>query len=165
MPILNIRKYPDQILKKKCEEVAEINLEINKLIGDMIETMQKNNGVGLAAPQIGVLKRIIVLDSEKGAVAFVNPRILKKSKEKEIMEEGCLSFPGIFYNIKRPKEIEAEVLTEDGEKIKIKMEGLLSRVFQHEVDHLDGILFIDRLPLWQRLKSRNKLKEKIKKEP
>jgi len=165
MSILKIKEYPDPILNKKCEEVAEINFEIDKLIGDMIETMQKNNGVGLAAPQVGVLKRIIVLDSEKGPIAFVNPKILKKSKEIENMEEGCLSFPGVFFNIKRPKEIEAEVLTEEGKKIKIKISGLLARVFQHETDHLDGILFIDRLNFWQKLKLRKKLKEKIKKEP
>lgn len=158
MPVLKILKYPDPILNKKCGEVVEINLEINKLIENMIEAMNKNKGVGLAAPQVGVLKRIIVLESEKGPVAFVNPKIIKKSKKTEIIEEGCLSFSGIFLDISRPREIEAEALTEDGEKIKIKIGGLLARVFQHETDHLDGILFIDHLPFWRRLKIKNKLR-------
>jgi len=158
MPVLDIKKYPDPILRKKCEEVKEINFEINKLIEDMIETMNKNNGVGLAAPQVGILKRIIVLGSEKGPVAFINPKILKKSKETKIIEEGCLSFPGFFLNIKRPKEVEAEILTEDGKKIKIKMNGLLARIFQHETDHLDGTLLIDKIPFWKRWKIRKKFK-------
>ena len=152
--ILEIKKYPDSILGKKCEDVVDINIEINQLIGNMIETMQKNHGVGLAAPQIGVLKKIIVLNSEKGPVAFINPKIIKKSKEAENMEEGCLSFPGIFLNIKRPKEVEAETVTEDGKKIIIGLNGLLSRVFQHEVDHLEGILFIKRIPFWRKWKTK-----------
>jgi len=159
MALMEIKKYPDPILEKKCEDVIDVNIEINQLIGSMIEAMQKNHGVGLAAPQIGVLKKIIVLDSEKGPIAFINPKIIKKSKEIETIEEGCLSFPGIFINIKRPKEVEAETVTEDGKKIIIRLNGLLSRVFQHEVDHLEGILFIKRIPFWRKWKIKNKVKK------
>ena len=159
MALMEIKKYPDPILEKKCEDVVDVNIEINQLIGNMIEAMQKNHGVGLAAPQIGVLKKIIVLDSEKGPIAFINPKIIKKSKEIETIEEGCLSFPGIFLNIKRPKEVEAETVTEDGKKIIIRLNGLLSRVFQHEVDHLEGILFIKRIPFWRKWKIKNKIKK------
>jgi len=159
MVLMEIKKYPDPILEKKCEDVVDVNIEINQLIGNMIEAMQKNHGVGLAAPQIGVLKKIIVLDSEKGPIAFINPKIIKKSKEIETIEEGCLSFPGIFLNIKRPKEVEAETVTEDGKKIIIRLNGLLSRVFQHEVDHLEGILFIKRIPFWRKWKIKNKIKK------
>jgi len=109
----------------------------------MKETMIKNQGIGLAAPQVGRLIRLIVVQIEKGAVAFINPEIVKRSKETEIMEEGCLSFPGFSLKIKRAKEIKVEALNEKGEKIRFKIKGLSARVFQHEIDHLDGILFID----------------------
>ena len=157
MAILEIKKYPDPILRKKCQEVKEINEDVRKLISDMIETMQKNNGIGLAAPQVGVLKRIIVAETANGPKGFINPRILKKSKETEIIEEGCLSFPGLFLKIKRAKEIEIEAFDEEGKKI--KAEGLLARVLQHEIDHLNGILFIDKINIFQRWKVKKQLKK------
>ncbi|HOK00448.1 MAG TPA: peptide deformylase [Candidatus Pacearchaeota archaeon] len=150
MALLEIKKYPDPILKKKSYEVEKITDEIKKLIEDMAETMKKNNGVGIAAPQVGVLKRIIVIETENGIVPFINPKIIKKSKEKETMEEGCLSFPGVFLKIKRPKEVEIEALNKEGKKIKAK--GLLARILQHEIDHLDGILLIDRLSFLGKIK-------------
>jgi peptide deformylase len=155
--ILEIKKYPDPILRKKCEEVKEITPEVKKLIEDMIETMEKNEGVGLAAPQVGILKRIIVVETPEAPKGFINPQIFKKSKEKEIMEEGCLSFPGLFLKIKRAKEIEIEALDENGGKI--KAEGILAKILQHEIDHLDGILFIDKISFWQRLKLRRQLQK------
>jgi peptide deformylase len=147
-----IIKYPDPILRKKCEEVKEVTEEIKNLGWDMIETMTENQGIGLAAPQVGELKRIIVVQTEKGSEIFINPQIMKKSRETEIDEEGCLSFPGLFLKIKRAKEVEIEALNENGEKICLKTNGLPARIFQHEIDHLDGILFIDRLSFWQKLK-------------
>jgi len=157
MAILKIIKFPDPILRKKCQEVKEVNEEIKKLVDDMVETMEKNNGIGLAAPQVGVLKRVIVAETEKGPRGFINPKILKKTQNTEMMEEGCLSFPGLWLKIKRRKGVEIEALDGDGKKI--KAEGLLARILQHEIDHLDGVLFIDRIGFWQRLKIRKKLKE------
>ncbi len=155
--ILKIVKYPDSVLRKKCKEVEEITPEVKKLIEDMAKTMGKNNGVGLAAPQVGILKRIIVFETPDGPKGFINPKILKKQKETEIMEEGCLSFPGLFLKIKRAKEIEIEALDENGGKIKVQ--GFLARVLQHEIDHLDGILFIDRIGFWQKLKLKREFKK------
>lgn len=147
-----IIKYPDPILRKKCEEVRGVTEEIRSLGFEMIEIMTENEGIGLAAPQVGELKRIIVVQTEKGSEIFINPKIIKKSKETIIDEEGCLSFPGLFLKIKRAKEVEIEALNERGEKIQVRAEGLPARIFQHEIDHLDGILFIDRLSFWQKLK-------------
>ena len=152
MAILEIIKYPNPILRKKCEEIREVTEEIKKLSREMIEVMVKGQGVGLAASQVGELKRVIIVQLEKGPEVFINPKIIKKSKETEIGEEGCLSFPGLFLKIKRKKEIEIEALNEKGEKIHLKTEGLPARIFQHEIDHLDGILIIDKINFWQRLK-------------
>ena len=152
-----IIKYPSPILRKKCEEVKEITEEIKRLSQEMIETLTKNQGVGLAVPQIGELKRMIVVQTEKGPQTFINPKIIKKTKETIIDEEGCLSFPGLFLKIKRAKWVEIEALNEKGEKIHLKAEGLPARIFQHEIDNLNGILFIDRLSFWQKLKFKFKL--------
>ena len=152
-----IVKYPNPILRKKSEEVKEVTEDIKKLGQEMIAIITENQGLGFAAPQIGELKRIIVVQTEKGPEVFINPEIIKKSKKTEIGEEGCLSFPKLFLKIKRAKEAEIEALDLQGEKIKIKTEDLPARVFQHEIDHLDGILFIDRLSFWQRLKFKLKI--------
>lgn len=150
-------KYPNSILRKECKEIQEITEDVKKLGQEMIQTLTESQGLGLAASQIGALKRIIVVQTEKGPEAFINPKIIKKSKETEIGEEGCLSFPGLFLKVKRAKEAEVEAINLGGEKIKIKTEGLLARVFQHEIEHLDGILFIDRIGFWQKI--REKLKQ------
>jgi peptide deformylase len=152
-----ILKYPNPILKKKAEKVKEITEEIKNLGRDMIEILEINQGVGLASSQVGELKRIIAVRFEDRPRIFINPVILKKSKETEVIEEGCLSFPGLFLKIKRAKEIEVKALDENGIEINIKDNGLISRIFQHEIDHLEGILFIDRLSFWQRLKFQLKL--------
>jgi peptide deformylase len=148
--ILEIKKYPDPVLKKKCQEIREISGEIRDLSQDMKETMKRKDGLGLAGPQIGESKRIIIVQTAKGAEVFINPKITGKSREREIMEEGCLSFPGLFLKIRRAREIELEFLDLRGEKKEMKAEGLSARIFQHEIDHLDGILFIDRIPFWQK---------------
>ena len=163
-----IVKYPDPILREKCEEVKEVTEEIKNLGWDMVETMEENEGIGLAAPQVGELKRVIVVHAikdrspetraEKSPEFFINPKIVKKTKATETDEEGCLSFPGLFLKIKRAKAVEIEALNGKGEKVQIKAEGLPARIFQHEIDHLDGILYIDRISFWQRWKIRNKLK-------
>ncbi len=150
MSVLEIRKFRDPVLRKKSEGVDKIDYQF---LSDLSETMVKKDGIGLAAPQVGVSKRIIaVMDPEKGKpLVLINPVIVKKSKEKETGEEGCLSFPGIFLKVKRAKEIEAEALNREGEKISFKAEGLAARVIQHEIDHLDGILFFHRLCFLRRI--------------
>ena len=155
--ILEIKKYPDPILRKKSEEVKEITQEIKNLGQNMIETMVKGQGIGLAAPQVGELKRIITVKTQKGPEIFINPKITKKSRETEILEEGCLSFPGLFLKIKRVKGVEVESLDIEGRKLHIKVIGVLAQAFQHEIDHLDGVLFIDRLSLVQRWKIKKKI--------
>ncbi len=146
-----IIKYPDLILRKKCQEVQEVTAEIKKLVEEMILALEKKQGVGLSAPQIGVLKRVIVIETEKGSAGLINPKIIKKSREKEIMEEGCLSFPGIWLKIKRRKEVEVKALDKEGKGIRMEAKGLTARILQHEIDHLDGILFIDKIGFWQKL--------------
>jgi peptide deformylase len=154
MPSLEIKKYPDPILKKKCDEVKEITPEIRELVFNMIKIMRKNRGIGLAAPQVGVLKRIIIVETKDGSKEFINPEILKKSKEVIVDVEGCLSFPGLYLKIKRAREIEVRAKNIEGKDLEIQAQGVLARIFQHEIDHLDGILFIDKLNLWQKLKIR-----------
>ncbi|MBZ1348307.1 MAG: peptide deformylase [Candidatus Nealsonbacteria bacterium] len=151
MAILEIKKYPNPILRKKCQRKEEITANIRKLGQDMKETMVKNQGIGLAAPQVGELKRVIAVQMEKEMQVFINPKIIKKSRETEIAEEGCLSFLGLFLKIKRAREVEIKALDIEGKEIQIKAEGLPARVFQHEIDHLDGILFLNRINLWQKL--------------
>jgi len=155
--VLEIKKYPDPILRKKSEEVKEVTEPVKKLGQEMIQTMMEKDGLGLAAPQVGKLKRIIVVQTVNGPGVFINPELIKKSRETEIKEEGCLSFPKLFLKIKRARETEIEALNSQGEKIKVKTEGLPARVFQHEIEHLDGILFIDRLSFWQKLKFKLKI--------
>ncbi len=156
--IREVVKYPDSTLRKKANEVGEITDEIRKLAQDMKETMFVNQGVGLAAPQVGVLKRIIAIQAKIPSV-FIDPKIIKKGRETISEQEGCLSFPGLFLKIKRAKEVEIEALDESGEKISLKARGLLAHVFQHEIDHLDGVLFINRLSFWQRLKIEGQLQK------
>lgn len=159
MSILEIKKFGEPVLKERAKPVRKIDKEIRKLIVSMVQTMEKNQGIGLAAPQIGILKRIIVLQADlknQRILVLVNPKILSKSRGTKKNEEGCLSFPNVFLEIKRAKEIEVEGVDITGKKIKIKAEGLLARVLQHEIDHLNGVLFFKRLGLFQRLKFRLK---------
>lgn len=146
MAVRQIREYGDEILRKKAREVELIDDKIRELIEDMLETMHKYNGVGLAAPQVGVLKRIVVIDLYDGnePLRLINPKILKTKGTQEV-EEGCLSFPNQYAKMIRPEEVTAEALNEKGEKIKIKAKGLLAQAICHELEHLDGILFIDNM--------------------
>lgn len=156
--MLQIRKYPDPILKRKCEEVKTIDKEVLELIEKMKKKMIEAEGVGLAANQVGISKRIIIVLTEKGPEAFLNPKILKKSKETEISEEGCLSLPGISLKIKRAKEVLVEAKDTDGKILQIEAKNLPAKIFQHEIDHIDGKLIIDRIGFFERLKIRKKLK-------
>ena len=145
MAILEVKKYGESVLREKSVAVEEITPEILKLIEDMIETMYTSSGTGLAAPQIGVSKRIIVIDGEEeGLLVLINPKILER-EGKITEEEGCLSVPGVFSEVSRYEKVTVEAMNQKGEKIKIIKDGLLGRALQHEIDHLDGILFIDRL--------------------
>lgn len=146
MAIRQIRQEGDEILKKKSREVEVIDDKIQELIDDMIETMHKFNGVGLAAVQVGVLKRVVVIDlyDDNGVLVLINPEIKKEKGEQEV-EEGCLSFPNQFAKIIRPMEVTVEALDRDGKKIKVKGKELLAQAMSHEVDHLNGELFIDKI--------------------
>ena len=146
MAIRNLRLEGDSILYKKSREVENIDEKTRELIDDMIETMHKYNGVGLAAVQVGILKRIVVIDlyDDKGPIVLINPRIIKTKGEQEV-EEGCLSFPNKFAKIVRPAEVVVEYLDRNGKKVKLKAKELLAQAVSHELDHLEGELFIDKI--------------------
>ena len=181
MALHKILTYPDPFLRKKCAPVEEIDGEVLRLLDDMAETMYGARGVGLAASQIGVDKRVVVVDisprntgagegeGEEGAdeaeyegpglIELINPEIISSGGEV-VAEEACLSIPGFTSDVKRKQRVVIEAYNREGELMEIEAEELLARVFQHEIDHLDGVLFIDRLP---RLK-RELIKRKIEKE-
>lgn len=144
MALRNLRINGDEVLRKKCKQVNEITPRDLQLIGDMKETMYKENGVGLAAPQVGILKRIIVIDVGEGPFAVINPEILEK-RGSQIDIEGCLSVPGEQGRVERPNYVKVKGLNEEGEETIFEGEELLARAFCHEIDHLDGILFIDKI--------------------
>ena len=146
MAIRNIRLEKDEILKKKSREIEVIDEKIQTLIDDMIETMYKYNGVGLAAVQVGILKKVVVIDVEdgEGVRVLINPKITKTKGEQEV-DEGCLSFPNQYAKVIRPKEVTVEALDRSGKKIVIKAKDLLAQAICHELDHLEGITFIDQM--------------------
>ena len=161
MAVLKVRKYGDPLLRRKAQAVREVTPEIRRIVDDMIETMYDEVGIGLAAPQIGVSLRLMVVGDEKNreARALVNP-VIAEQGGKITAEEGCLSLPGIFAPVTRAEWVRLEAQDLDGAPVSIKAKGLAARVFQHEMDHLDGILFIDRLDTM----SRDRIKRRIKKE-
>ena len=146
MAIRTIREDGDEILRKKCRTVEVVDEKIKQLVDDMLETMYKYNGVGLAAPQVGVLKRVVVIDIDNGdkPLVLINPEIIKEKGEQEV-EEGCLSFPNKFAKIIRPAEVTVKALNRDGKEFKLKAKELLAQAISHEVDHLNGILFVDKI--------------------
>ena len=149
MTIKTIITEPNEILRQVSKPVQSVGNEERKLMDDMLETMYAANGIGLAAIQIGIPKRIIVMDisknGEKNPMYFVNPIIKNKDKDKTTYEEGCLSVPDYFAEVDRPKYCEVEYLDYNGEKKILEADGLLATCIQHEMDHLEGILFIDYL--------------------
>lgn len=146
MAIRNIRLEGDEILTKKSREVEEIDEKIQILVDDMIETLHKYNGVGLAAVQVGVLKRVVVIDlyDDKGPIVLINPIIIKTKGEQEV-EEGCLSFPNQFAKIIRPAEVIAEYTDREGKRMRVTAKELLAQTISHELDHLDGELFMNKI--------------------
>ena len=146
MAIRAIRLSGDEILRKTAREVEEVDDRIKELLQDMLETMHKYNGVGLAGPQVGILKRVIVIDLYDGnkPLLLVNPKIVKAKGEQEV-EEGCLSFPNEYAKMIRPKEVVVEALNEEGKKVKIVGKDLLAQALSHEIDHLNGVLFVDNM--------------------
>lgn len=142
---MKIVTYPDPILDKKAEKIKNpLDKEIQALIPEMLDTMRKNNGLGLAAPQVGKSLQLCIIEYQGKIFTLINPKITSHTKELESCEEGCLSFPGKFIPVKRFTTVQVRYLNEKGEKCKIKAHGLLARAFQHEIDHLAGIVFIKR---------------------
>jgi peptide deformylase len=144
--VLPIRTFGDPVLRTRANEVGGLREEHKRLIKDMIDTMRDAPGIGLAAPQVGVLERIFVWEVEGEHGAVIDPVIVQRSTETEAEEEGCLSLPGLVFPVVRPAEVTIEGRNEEGESIRIEADDLLARVIQHEIDHLDGVLFPDRLP-------------------
>jgi peptide deformylase len=153
MEPLEIKKYPDSVLRKKTHEIKEITDKEVKFFEEMIFTMRHFAGIGLAAPQIGIARNLIVADTGEGIIRLANPVILK-TNGLDKMEEGCLSIPGVGVVIDRPDEIIISGLNENNQLIEIKAKGLLARVLQHEIDHLKGRLIIDYLNLLEKFKLR-----------
>ena len=142
MAIRKIRELGDEVLTKNCKEVTKMSLRTKILINDMLDTMYEAAGVGLAAPQVGILKRIVVIDVGEGPIVLVNPVIVESSGE-QTGEEGCLSVPGMSGIVTRPNYVKVRALNEDMEEIEMEGEGLLARAFCHEIDHLDGKMYVD----------------------
>jgi peptide deformylase len=148
MPLLKIEMLGAEVLRTPAKEVEEIDEELLRLIDDMFETMYEAEGVGLAAPQVGISRRVIVVDvhdEEVQPFALINPRVVESSPETEKGEEGCLSIPGLSALVERPAHVVVEGLDREGNTVRVGGGGLLGRCLQHEVDHLDGILFLDRV--------------------
>lgn len=153
--------YPDPVLRKKSEPVEKIDHDIEQLIEDMTETMYASRGIGLAAIQIGVLKRVILVNVGEGLVVLVNPEILEAEGETR-MEEGCLCLPGVMVEVKRSEKINVRGLNRNGEEIDVQADGLLARALQHEIDHLEGVLIIDKISKIKRELVTSKLKREAK---
>ena len=158
MAIREIKILGDPVLREVAEEVEELSDGVRALVRDMFETMYLAEGIGLAAPQVGVSERVIIVDLGEadedgaGAVALINPKVVESSRKKAKGPEGCLSIPGMEEVVERPETVTVEGLDPDGEPWMMEVSGLLSRALQHEIDHLDGVLFIDRVsPLKRRM--------------
>jgi peptide deformylase len=153
MAIRKLRFMGDPVLREKAEPVAGVTAEVRTLIGDMFDTMYAEEGVGLAAPQVGIGLRVIVIDPREEDIepfALINPQIVRLGDEVGRDEEGCLSIPGLKEIVERPVTVVVEAVNPDGEPVSIDAAGLLARILQHEVDHLDGILFLDRVSALKR---------------
>lgn len=149
MSLLPLYLLGEPILRQRSAEVGAVNDDVRRLIDDMFETMDAAKGVGLAANQVGIARRVAVIDAEGQRFAMVNP-VLLSAEGRSVAEEGCLSIPEIFGDVTRPERIVLEALDRDGQPFRLEAEGLVARAVQHEVDHLDGILFLDHLSLMRR---------------
>ncbi|HEX5815463.1 MAG TPA: peptide deformylase [Methylomirabilota bacterium] len=161
MAVLSVRKYGDPVLRRRAKPVEAVTPEVKRIIADMIDTMYDEVGLGLAAPQVGISLRLMVVGDEDGreARALLNPVIAEQGGEI-VAEEGCLSIPGVFAPVRRAEWVRLEAQDEQGRPVTTTARGLRARVFQHEMDHLDGVLFIDRLdPV-----TRDRIKRRIRKD-
>lgn len=161
MAVLSVRKYGDPVLRRRAAPVTLVTPEVRQLAEDMIETMYDEVGIGLAAPQVGVSLRLVVVGDEtgQGVLTLVNPVITDQAGQATA-EEGCLSIPGIFASVTRAEWVRVEATDLEGRPLRVEGRGLRARVFQHELDHLDGVLFVDRLdPV-----TRDRIKRRIRKE-
>jgi len=158
MPGFIIKTYGSAVLRKRCKTLRKITDEDRRVLENMVHAMIASKGLGLAAPQVGIGKRLVVMLAGSEVLKLVNPRILKK-KGSIVMKEGCLSFPGIFTDIKRAREVQFAALNEKGDKLKIKAGELPARIIQHEIDHLNGVLLCDRMGFIDRIKMRKALKD------
>ena len=151
MSMLPVMEHPDTVLRQKCETVSEITPEILKLLDDMLETMYDEEGIGLAAPQINVTKRIFVMDVEQkegkpgNPLKIINPEIITKSENLTVLDEGCLSLPGMRVDVARPDEVTLRYMDEKGDTQELHATDLMAKCIQHEIDHLNGILIFDYL--------------------
>ena len=172
MTVLKLYEYPEAVLKKKAQKVEKVDTDVQKLLDDMLETMYASAGIGLAAPQIGVSKRIVVIDVEQedddngiksgNPLCLVNPEIIWRSDEKVCGEEGCLSVPKQRAEVERHAQVRVRYLDYNGNEQEILGDGLLSVCLQHELDHLDGILYIDRISRLKRQMIIKKLQKEAK---
>ena len=144
MAVRNIRQMGDGILNKKCREIKAVTPRIQELIDDMLETMYEANGVGLAAPQVGVLKRVVVVDIGDGPIVLINPRLMESSGE-QTGEEACLSVPGKYGIVPRPMHVKIEAWDEDMQRMELEGDELLARAFCHEIEHLDGHMYVEKV--------------------
>jgi peptide deformylase len=161
--VLPIITYPNDILRKVADKVTEFDDELSKLVINMIATTISHEGVGLAGPQVGINKRIIVVVLGENPLALINPFIIKTSESKVIAKEGCLSVPGYYDNIERPEEITVSYQTANGEDKESTAGGLLAVIVQHEIDHLNGKMFVDYLSPFKQKRAKDKTKKTIKK--
>lgn len=165
MKSLGIRTYGNDVLRAESQPVEEFGDKLCDFLQRMIETMLLEDGVGLAAPQVGVSRRIAVInpepENERTLVKMINPKIVASSADTDSIEEGCLSVPGIRGNVIRPAEVEVTYLDEEGSERRVRAGGLLARIIQHEIDHLDGVLFIDRLSIAKKMLIKSKLRSLI----
>lgn len=167
MSLREIIKYPNDLIHKKCKSVEKITEDIKLLISDMIDTLKQNNAIGISAPQLGVLKEIIVIDivnMTKGPVVMINPQLVELGGAKALSNEGCLSLPGVFENVERLTRIAVKFLNECGEEKELDFTGLAAFCVQHELDHLRGKLFIDNLSVLKRSRLLKKYGKQQKKE-
>ncbi|HOG13742.1 MAG TPA: peptide deformylase [Synergistales bacterium] len=162
MPVRDIREYPEQVLRKGSQDVTDFGEDLQSLLRDMWETMVSNDGVGLAAPQIGVSLRVAVIGWRDRRIVLVNPVVIEQEGEEEL-EEGCLSAPGFFEKVTRPARVVVEAQDEHGKPIRLEEEGFLARVLMHEIDHLEGKLFLDRLSPLKRQYFKKKLQKRVEK--
>jgi len=152
---MEIRKFNDPILRKRAKKVWKIDAQIKSVAEDMAKIMKESEGIGLAGPQVGLSLRIITVETDysTGEIkTLINPKIIKKSSKKIVGTEGCLSFPGIFLDLKRSEQVTVKAKDISGKKVIFTAEGMLARALQHEIDHLNGVVFLDRLGLFKKIR-------------